>query len=486
MGRDEIGLIPRSPGAGILADVLACLDRPGFVHRGVGSEGVTATVATPTPSRSSRIADTARIVLDGRCLAQPVSGTQVQMLGLLGGLARAGADVAVMAPKALHPTVSSEIDRLGDAVPFVESSRVGRPDIFHRPFQVRSLHELADCLSIGERLVLTQQDMIVDRTRVYANSDDAWHDHRVATSAALASADEIGFFSRHAALDAASEGTLEPDRATVVTLGVDHLSHVIVDDSVVRPLGGRPFLLVIGNAYWHKNRLFAFRLLRHLVVAHGWDGGLVLAGGHPDRGSSRPAEQAFLADTPALRSRVADLGHVSENVQGGLYRGAQLVLFPSLYEGFGLVPFEAASVGTACVYTHRASMRDLLPSIGALPSFDIEEAGAFVLRLLEDDAARARVVAGIADAARPLTWDRTAAGYLEVYRRALAREPRGVSRLLLSVGSKASPVTARESMVVDVYRRRRGFRLAVDAALQTGAVGLRIARRLRGGRKHPG
>jgi glycosyltransferase involved in cell wall biosynthesis len=482
---DDVALIRRVADEGIVGGVLDSVDRPGFVHRAVGSGRLATTRATPPPPRSRRASRAARIVIDGRCLAQPLSGTQVQVLGLAGGLVRAGADVAVMRPGTLHPTVSSEIERLGNAVRFVQAEVVGRPDIFHRPFQVRSLHELADCLSVGERLVLTHQDMILDRTRAYAFTDDSWHDYRRTTAAALSSADEVGFFSRHAALDAASEGSLELDRATVVALGVDHLSHTGVEDTVVRPLDGRPFLLVVGNSYWHKNRLFAFRLLRRLVEAHGWDGGLVLAGGHPGRGSSLGAEQALLNDTPALRPRVADLGYVPESVQGALYRSAQLVLFPSMYEGFGLIPFEAASAGTACAYTHRASMRELLPPLGALPSFDVEEAGSFVLGLLEDEAARARVVAAITDAARPLTWDRTAAGYLQVYDRALARDPRGVSRLLLSVPPKDSRVTARESVILDIYRRRRAFRLAVDGVIRAGALGLRMARRLQR-REHPG
>jgi glycosyltransferase involved in cell wall biosynthesis len=477
-----VGSGERSPtsgdgSAGVVTKVLAILDRPGFVHRGVGVEPRAATV-TPPRAAASRASPMPRVVLDGRCLAQPLSGTQVQVLGLVGGLLRAGANVALLRPSELHPTVLPEVERLGDDVPFVELDGVGRPDVFHRAFQVRSLHELADCLSIGERLVLTHQDMIVDRTRAYVKSDAAWQDYRRTTAAALSSADEVGFFSRHAALDAASEGALDLDRATVVTLGVDHVSHTFVDDSAPHPLGGRPYVLVVGNAYWHKNRLFAVRLVRSLVERHGWDGGLVLAGRDPGRGSSRPAEQAVLDSDPAFRSRVLDLGYVPAASQGALYRSAELVLFPSLYEGFGLIPFEAASLGTACAYTHRASMRELLPVVGALPSFDVEEAGSFVFRLLESGPARERVVAGITEAARDLTWDRTAAGYLDVYRRALEREPRTVSRLLLSVAPKASRVTAREAVVIDVYRRRRVFRLAVDGVLRAGAVGLRVARRV--------
>ena len=45
-----------------------------------------------------------------------------------------------------------------------------------------------------------------------------------------------------------------------------------------------------------------------------------------------------------------------------LYRHAALVLFPTLYEGFGLVPFEAAAAGTPCVERLAAQLVRYLPS----------------------------------------------------------------------------------------------------------------------------
>ena len=137
------------------------------------------------------------------------------MLELAEGLARAGADLTVMRPTELHPTVVPRVASLAAGVCFAERHRVGRPDILHRPFQVTSLHDLADRLEIGERFVLTHQDMIWDRTRAY-HVGDARRDYRVATSAALSVADEVGFFSFHAAIDAASDGALALERATVV------------------------------------------------------------------------------------------------------------------------------------------------------------------------------------------------------------------------------------------------------------------------------
>ena len=388
------------------------------------------------------------------------------MLELAEGLARAGADLTVMRPTELHPTVVPRVASLAAGVRFAERHRVGRPDILHRPFQVTSLHDLADRLEIGERFVLTHQDMIWDRTRAY-HVGDARRDYRVATSAALSVADEVGFFSFHAAIDAASDGALALERATVVPLGVDHLDGRDVAEAAARPLADRPFLLMVGSSFWHKNRVFSLRLLEWLVDEHGWEGGLVLVGGHHERTSSRRAEERFLAQASSLSDRVIDLGHVPESEQLALYRDAELVLFPSLYEGFGFIPFEAAALGTASVYARRPAMDELLPAFGALPSFDLEEAGGFVAALLSSEGARASVVDAISEIASGLTWDRTAAGYLAVYERALACPRRAVSDTL-----RAGLEAARGPR-----RQRRTLRVAVDSVLRAGTAMSSRARR---------
>jgi glycosyltransferase involved in cell wall biosynthesis len=474
---------PADHGGGVVGELLALVDRPGFVHRAIGTRGsapAAAAPSAPTPTRGGA----PRIAVDGRCLGHVRSGTQVQLLGLLGGLARAGADVSVLAPPEFHPTVQLEVARLAGAMPFVERSALGRPEVFHRPFQVGSVDVLADCLTVGERFVLTHQDMIFDRTRAYHLDLGAWHDYREATRASLGSADAVGFFSRHAAVDAASDGLVELDRATVVPLGVDHLGGRDADAARAEPLGGQPFLLVVGSTMWHKNRPFAVRLLARLVERHGWDGGLVLAGGHSTRGSSVDAEQVLLGRTASLEGRVVDLGHVSDGEQLALYRDAELVLFPSLYEGFGFIPFEAAACGTASVYTNRAAMGELLPPDGALRSFELDEAASFVARLLASRDERTRIVEQVGRAAAPLTWDATATGYLEVYERALAMAPTRISRSLVQkipqpeavLGSRA------EVVLVDVYRRRRAFRALVDAGIGAGQLGARMVRRVARGR----
>ena len=292
-------------GGPIVSELLALLERPGFVHRASAS---TAPV-TPPHRVDPRTRADARLRRRSR---RKLPRTSSDRDAGAGARARRRARAGGSRPHG-HAAARASSDRRSARrvarrrCPLRRAARLGRPDILHRPFQVVSLHDLADRLEIGERFVLTHQDMIWDRTRAY-HVGDARRDYRRATSAALSVADEVGFFSFHAAIDAASDGALALDRATVVPLGVDHLAGRDVAGDAARPLAGRPYLLMVGSSFWHKNRVFSLRLLEWLVDAHGWDGGLVLVGGHHERTSSRRAEErvprtGIVALRPRGRSR---------------------------------------------------------------------------------------------------------------------------------------------------------------------------------------
>ena len=154
-----------------------------------------------------------------------------------------------------------------------------------------------------------------------------------------------------------SASTISPDRD--------------VADARARPLGGRPYLLMVGSSFRHKNRVFSLRLLDGSSTEAGTEVSCS-SGGERDGvvGARRGASFA----RPSIRSldgRVRWLGHVGDDEQLALYRDAELVLFPSLYEGFGFIPFEAAALGTAS-RLHAAAPRWASSSrpTARLPSFD--------------------------------------------------------------------------------------------------------------------
>jgi glycosyltransferase involved in cell wall biosynthesis len=115
------------------------------------------------------------------------------------------------------------------------------------------------------------------------------------------------------------------------------------------------------------------------------------------------------------------LGYVPHEDLLQIYSGARLLVYPSLYEGFGLPVLEAMASGVPVVCSNMAS----LPEVAGTAALMVEPGdparlGDAMLRLLHDrDEANRRVQLGLAHARR-FTWRRCANETLEVYRQAVA------------------------------------------------------------------
>jgi glycosyltransferase involved in cell wall biosynthesis len=113
-------------------------------------------------------------------------------------------------------------------------------------------------------------------------------------------------------------------------------------------------------------------------------------------------------------------GFVVDGDLPALYTLADLFLFPSLYEGFGLPPLEAMACGTPVVASDNSSLPEVLGSGALLVSAEdttaITEAMA---RVLGDANLRTRLAdQGRAQAAR-FTWERAAHQLIRAYHEAL-------------------------------------------------------------------
>ena len=399
---------------------------------------------TPPEARATRAARSAlhgfSATIDARILAGPTTGTQVHVLELISGLARTEQiNLRAIIPE--HPSQDAltrlrALPRL-ELLTYSEAAGIGRTDIVHRPFQLSNAGDLSFLESLGERLILTQQDLIAFHNPAYFPTRAGWQEYRELTRSALAAADRVLFFSAHARDDALSEDLVEEAHAEVVHLGVDHQEMV---DSLGAPpadadtLGGRPFLLCIGTDFLHKNRIFALRVLRALIEL-GADTTLVFAGPTVQYGSSRSHESAYLAAHPALAGHVRDLGAVSEAEKHWLYRHAALVVYPTVLEGFGLVPFEAADHRVPCLWAPGSSLSELLPdhAAGIVP-WNSRQSAEQARALIGDQRAREENLSAIDMAAAGLTWDATAANLLAAYQATAAApaRPRTAAAVALS------------------------------------------------------
>jgi glycosyltransferase involved in cell wall biosynthesis len=151
---------------------------------------------------------------------------------------------------------------------------------------------------------------------------------------------------------------------------------------------------------------------------HGWNPPpLVVAG--PNGWLAE--ETLGLIGTLQLEERVRIIGSPNVDEQPLLYNAAQLFLFPSLYEGFGLPPIEAMACGTPVIAATTPALNEVLGrgAVFVHPK-DVEGWAKAIHRLVEDVPARMRLGQdGRARAAR-FRWQDTAQSYLELYRRVAA------------------------------------------------------------------
>ncbi len=109
-----------------------------------------------------------------------------------------------------------------------------------------------------------------------------------------------------------------------------------------------------------------------------------------------------------------------------LYRGAAVMAYPSMFEGFGLPPLEAMACGTPVVVSDRSALPEVVGGAGIkVYPYDVEEiASAIAAVLLDEDVAAWFGRAGEKRATR-FTWEqcakRTMQVYEEVYRMARGR-----------------------------------------------------------------
>ena len=383
------------------------------------------------------------VIIDARTLGGAMTGTQLQVLEVIGALARSEqAHLAVVLPERPADYVEPLLGRLGN-VRLVsrddcEDGKVPLADVVHRPYQVANEGDVDFLVTLGERLVVTNQDLISYHNPSYFPSFAAWAAYRRLTRRALAVADHVVFVSNHARHEALDEELVEPGRASVVHNGVDH--SLFAPAAVATPpraMSGVPeesqLILCLGTNFKHKNRVFALRLLEQLQLRHHWDGYLVLAGPSVAHGGSTGDEAEFLALRPGLARSVIDIAAVTEAEKAWLYRRSQLVLYPSTYEGFGLIPFEAAEYDDPCLWAAVTSMAEVLPDRSDLQlvPWDPEASADRAAAMLTDTALRTQAIEAIRQAAGRFTWDAAAAKLIEIYDRACdspATPGRGVER----------------------------------------------------------
>lgn len=123
-----------------------------------------------------------------------------------------------------------------------------------------------------------------------------------------------------------------------------------------------------------------------------------------------------------MTDRVIFLRELPEADLPLMYNAADLFVFPSLYEGFGLPPLEAMACGTPVVTSNTSALPEVVGDAGIMVDpTRVDELADAMLRILRSPDLRCEMSAKGLERARTYTWEETARqtrkAYEEVYDR---------------------------------------------------------------------
>ena len=353
------------------------------------------------------------IAIDGHCFGQNWTGTQQMTFELIRSMAqqRPTQEFSVLISSTVSVELQNELLALGniqiEVIANIMDDRQYRFDVIIRPYQVNSTEELRWIKRIAGRCIVGQLDFISYHNPTYFASDHEWLSQRELTRLTLASVDGVAWISEYSLEDGRRSGVVTGDAVHRVTYCGTNPSHRTSTSQRPAALHSTsPLITVLGVNYLHKNRIFALRVLNQLI-SQSFDCHLVLAGATPNFGSASTIEHDFLASHPELVDHVTILDALSEEEKQWLVSHSSLILYPSLAEGFGLVPFEAARLGTPTLSSRLTSLDEILPlDIPTVVDFDVDRTAEQIVHILSDSAVGASIVEELIKRGNLFTWQR--------------------------------------------------------------------------------
>ncbi|MDR1264805.1 MAG: glycosyltransferase [Propionibacteriaceae bacterium] len=367
------------------------------------------------------------VAFDGSALGRYQMGTQVATLGQLQALAddprisrlyvgtTEGRIPDYARPVLGHPKITV-IDERGGQFPSLTAV-----DIVHRPFQPSGRLPLERWRQLGRRVFITIQDLIAYDNGHYFGQPAEYLGYRRHLRQAVGQVDAVVAISHDtAAMIRRARLPIADQAVYVIENGADHLRPTAdptpPPDLLAAGWAARPFIVVLGADYAHKNRDLAIRAWQELR-RRGSDLELVLAGAIVPLGSSRQSEARAAMTGPGPLT----LADVTEAERDWLLSHAQVVCYPTSAEGFGLVPFEAAVFDTPTVFVGFGPLAELLGDIPVTAADWTPAALADAITALSQPELARRQVEAVRAAAARLTWRRYADRLIAAYLDSLSR-----------------------------------------------------------------
>jgi glycosyltransferase involved in cell wall biosynthesis len=162
---------------------------------------------------------------------------------------------------------------------------------------------------------------------------------------------------------------------------------------------GYPYVFIVGNRKPHKNEERALQAFLNANISRGIK--IVFNG-------SVSSSLKDIIEHQGANERVLFMGHLSSTDLASVYKGAELLLFPSLYEGFGLPVIEAMACGTPVITSNSTSLKEISGDAACLVNpEDIGEITSAIEMVINDVAYKQQLINAGLQRSSIYTWKKT-------------------------------------------------------------------------------
>lgn len=306
------------------------------------------------------------------------------------------------------------------AIPHIAAAH--KIDLFHRPYQFKNYGELIEFLMVEKR-VFTFLDLILCRYPGYFRDKELFEKNKTIMGLALNLSSRIIAISEHAKQDVIEMYDIPAEKIDVVYVGFDADKFKKINDtnkiSEFRKEYNLPdkYILYLGTDYPHKNiknLLISFaKIANHEKMK---DYRLVLAGASCYVKGRQYLEKYI----EPIKDKIISLGYFDDNKITLLYNAADIFVFPSLFEGFGLPVLEAFACGVPVICSNATSLPEVAGDAAYMvDATEPDKIASAIIDVVSSPRLRESLIEKGRDRVKLFTWEKCVKETYKVYEKAL-------------------------------------------------------------------
>lgn len=236
---------------------------------------------------------------------------------------------------------------------------------------------------------------------------------------AMAKADKIITISEKTKEDLIKYTKIPDEKIKTIYLGVDSKFQVLTDETIqkLKKEYSLPpnFILYLGSEQSRKNFIFLIKSFYYLKKRYNLKIKLVKVG-RPQIDKKQRQKTFELIKKLNLTNDIIFIDYIPEKDLTTLYNAANLFVYPSLYEGFGLPPLEAMACGTPVITSNTSSLPEVVGNAGIMiDPKNIQELTDAMYNVLKNPELEKELSKKGLKRAKMFSWEKTAKETLKVY-----------------------------------------------------------------------